>query len=176
MENVLLNGRNPKHKFSSKNGHVTLSNKKLFLEEKRADIHFLFEAGVRVPAHKLILANGSSVFDTMFDGRWKDEKEVRIVDATPAVFKEFLQFFYKNDVTVTAANLIDVMNMANKYDVTECLNVCEQMLMKNSRLDDICIGLEAAILFNRSRLKEHCKNEIQKAATNVLGNSEYLIS
>jgi hypothetical protein len=60
-------------------------NRKLYLDDKTADICFLFEtcddgAIERIPAHKLILSTGSKVFERMFYGSIAVGNEVKIAN------------------------------------------------------------------------------------------------
>ncbi|KAJ6645775.1 BTB/POZ domain-containing protein 6-A, partial [Pseudolycoriella hygida] len=62
---------------------------KLYLKPDKADIFFLFKSnGERVPAHKMILASGSDVFDQMFYG---SNGDIKIFDVPPEAFKVFLR-------------------------------------------------------------------------------------
>lgn len=73
--------------------------RKLYLESKNADVYFVFESNgttERIPAHKILLASGSEVFEAMFFGSLKEEGEIKIVDASCAAFKQFLRLFYFN--------------------------------------------------------------------------------
>lgn len=114
--------------FSYANKLLLLAGQKHYLSEELADFHFTFDSGERVPAHKVLLS-ASDVFQTMFNGSWKELKEVKIVDATADVFKEFLQIFYLEDVKMTTKNADEVMELANTYDATECFNACLKMFL-----------------------------------------------
>lgn len=103
--------------------------KKLYLDKETADICFIFEHQNNdeidiVPAHKLILTKGSKVFHTMFNGSLPEEDVVRIGDATVAAFKQFLQFFYMDQVTLTLENIAEVMNLIEKYEIERCMKQC----------------------------------------------------
>lgn len=78
--------------------------KNMFLSERYADFHFLFNEGIeqkRIPAHKVILTAASDVFTTMLNEQWNEENEVEIKEASFDVFKEFLQFLYVGKVERT---------------------------------------------------------------------------
>lgn len=125
---------------------------RLYLQEETADVHFIFNrddgAEQRIPAHKVMLASGSPVFHSMFYGDLKENESVCITDCRFESFKEFLQFFYLSDVTLTMDNVAEVMNMVNKYDATECFKTCEYFLLQNFSMQNACWALELANLFN----------------------------
>lgn len=104
---------------------VVSINQKLYLDDKTADICFLFETnggGIdRIPAHKLILTTGSQVFETMFYGSIPEGNEVKISNGNSAAFKEFLQFFYLDEITMTTENIADVINFVKQYGIERCM-------------------------------------------------------
>lgn len=100
----------------------------LYLSEKAADVYLIFESGERIPAHKPLLVAASEVFDTMFFGSMPEKGDVKMVDVSADAFKEFLQFFYFNKVPLTIQNIGHVMYLGDKYDVAECMKLCETFL------------------------------------------------
>ncbi|XP_031638110.1 BTB/POZ domain-containing protein 3-like, partial [Contarinia nasturtii] len=117
--------------------------KKFYLSKEFADVQIVFvvndeELG-RVPSHKIILAAHSDVFHTMFNESWKEKNEVKIVDADVANFKEFLRFFYFGTVNLTIENVDAIMNLSNKYNVTECKNLCRKFLKATMTSDNMLL-------------------------------------
>lgn len=144
------------------------------MDEKTADVFFVFNANndkrVRIAAHKNILAKGSSVFESMFYGGIVEDGDVEIVDASLDGFKEFLQFFYVDKVKLTMENVAEVLNLANKYDVIECLNVCDKMLEENASLQNLCDGLQLSITFERNELKKIFLQKVSQQPKEVLAS------
>jgi hypothetical protein len=163
-------------KFNAKT--IVSIGEKLHLNENSADFHFNVKktdgTHDRIAAHKLLLRTASDVFDAMFSGAWEDNDEVEIVDASPAEFREFLQFFYLEEVNVTMPNAIKVMYLADKYNVPECLSVCKQFLLKTLTSDNICLGYELAILLDDKELTKFCEESISRNAIDVLTSSNFL--
>lgn len=159
--------------FAYANKVLSSATQKHYLNDDFADVHFIFESGERVPAHKVLLST-SDVFQTMFNGSWKDEKDVEIVDASADAFKEFLQFFYLDDVKLTMANVAEVMKLGNKYNVTECLNACSKMLIAKLTVENFCSTLDLALLFNRDDVKAKCIAKINFGMLNFLKSSSFL--
>lgn len=129
------------------------------------DVHLIFDEKsdvVKVPAHKAVLAASSSVFDAMFNGELKEQGDVRIVDASPAAFKEFLQLFYGYRVKLKMDNIAEVLKMIDKYDVAKCFPICADFLKDHLTIDDILWGLNLAIMYRLDKLKVFCTIEIKK--------------
>lgn len=154
--------------------HSIQTSRKLFMDEKTADVYFVFNSDrdkrIRVAAHKNILAKGSSVFESMFFGGIKEDGDIEIVDASVDGFKEFLQFFYIDKVELTMENVNEVLNLANKYNVNECLNVCDKMLEENATLQNLCNGLQLAITFERNELKNSLLQKVSQQPKEVLAS------
>lgn len=151
--------------------------KKLFMDEKTADVYFEFifeDQRITIPAHKCILINSSDVFATMFDGRWKEKETVEIEDAPADAFEEFLQFIYLDEPDMTIANIPKIMYLAKKYQMNDCLDICEQTLRHEMKLDDICTVLDLALTFDRNELKKHCLKMIGENTSTVLCTEAFL--
>lgn len=149
-----------------------------YLNEKYADVLFVFtENGneIRIPAHKSLLACYSPVFDVMFDGRWIEKSEVKIVDASVAVFKEFLQLFYLNQVGISNEFIYDISSLADKYDVAGYMSSeWKESLLEKMTLDTVCAALDLAIRFDRSKLKYHCLKKVGQETSAVLTSQAFL--
>lgn len=136
------------------------------------DVNFIFgcdSAIVTIPAHKRILAASSPVFDAMFHGDLKESGDVKIVDACPSTFKEFLHFFYDSPVNVTMNNVFCLLMLFDKYDVASALPICADFLKHNLTSDNLLWILNVALKFHLDNLKSHCTDQIRKNLTKVLG-------
>lgn len=152
----------------------------LYLDPETADVHFIVgkqdELCERIPAHKLFLITGSDVFQIMFDGFWKekDDHEVRIVDATAAAFKVFLQFFYMNEVELSTDTVLEVMNLGKKYCIAQCLNSCVNFLRITLTDENVLWVYEITILFELGDLRQICEKLIGINTDEILKSSSFL--
>lgn len=149
---------------------------KLYLKEKLADLHFVFNSMgqcIRVPAHKLLLMVGSDVFYTMFNEWWSENDEVEIVDVSVEAFKEFLQFFYLIEVNLTKENVAEVMYLGKKYNVVECLEMCTKFLKYTLDETNVCWGYDLAITYDRENLKHFCETIIGIKTKEVLDSDDF---
>ncbi|XP_031628460.1 BTB/POZ domain-containing protein 3-like isoform X1 [Contarinia nasturtii] len=151
---------------------------KLYLNEKSADIHFVAKLAdgkdKRIPAHKLLLTTASDVFAAMFTEFWPEQNEVKIVDAPAAAFEEFLQFFYLSKVKLTMDNIDKVMYLGDKYNISECMNVCTKYLRQNLSYDNLFLAYELAIRFNQNCLKSFCELMIAIDTKAILSSNDFL--
>ena len=148
--------------------------KKLYGDERTADVYFTFKSKERIPAHKYLLAAASDVFDAMFYGPVKEEGDVKIDDASAVGFMEFLRFFYFDKIKLTMANIGDVMNLGQKYNVTECFNLCVRFLTENLTVDNVFEIHNIAVLFERDDLKAKCEFLIESNTQEILQSTNFL--
>lgn len=161
------------------NQHATKMITKSFEQNMLTDVRFVFESEGRtqeVPAHKLILALASPVFEAMFFGDFveKDKQTVDMKDAAADAFKEFLQFFYLPEVTLTMENIEEVSRLADKYDMMECVNTCATFLIDQLTTENMCWGYQLALALKNDPLKQFCEKEIGIFAAEVLKSDAFL--
>lgn len=153
--------------------------KKFYRDLKTADI--LFEFGsiddgsrTQIPAHKVLLAGASDVFKAMFFGPLKEKVNVQIDDADANDFDVFLRFFYDGYIRLNSENVIGVMYLGHKYNVSKCLECCVQFIKSRLSVDNVCSGLGAAILYDQHELKTLCERCISINSEAVFKSAEFL--
>lgn len=142
----------------------TKSAKALYLDVETADVYFVVgpdeNSTQKIAAHKNILAAASDVFKRMFYGPLKETDDVILYGVNIAAFGEFLRFFYMENVQITSENVAEVMNLGHKYNVSKCLELCVEFLKDTLTDDNICIGLNLALLYEQDELKCFCEKRI----------------
>lgn len=138
------------------------SMQNFFLSTELADVFFLFEIEeVRIAAHKTILAMASPTFKTMFYGSIPEDGDIKIVDSPSEAFKEFLSTLYCANVTITTKHVANVMYLAEKYLVANSSDVCDQFLKKMVSIDDVIVGYNLAVQYNRIELKKKMEEKLE---------------
>lgn len=164
------------HKCST---HLLLSTgATLYLKAELADVFFMCKTKdgqiERIPAHKALLAAASEVFQAMFYGELKESGDIKIVDASNVAFKEFLKFFYLTEVELTMTNVDQIMNLANKYQITVCINACARYLKDRLTNEDVCWIYGLAILFDHKQLKKLCAKFVCANAKEIFKTRNFL--
>lgn len=162
--------------FEFNNESVCRATEKLYLDVTTADVYFTFGANPseKVAAHKAILSVGSAVFQAMFYGELKEKGDVKIVDASISAFKEFLQFFYQQNVRLTLDNIAEVANFCKKYDVNDGLNAAEMFLKKALTPNNVCWAYGIAQYLELTELIEYCESIIAGYGSEVLNSAALL--
>lgn len=149
---------------------------KLYLNDETADFQFyVFDEDdcAIVPAHKLLLSTASDVFAKLFK-ELKDVCKTDINGTSVAAFKEFLQFFYVGRVKLTIENVAKVMDLAEKYNVTECLSLCTTFLRRFITEDNVCWAYDLAIRYKQADLQRLCELMIALNTKTVLSSIGFL--
>lgn len=151
---------------------------KLYRDTRTADVHFTFESDdgteTRVDAHKSLLAATSDVFGAMFYGELKETGDIPVIDATDAAFKEFLQYFYQDEIKLTIGNAVEVMYLAHKYNVPKCVEDCIEFLKLSLANENVCAVLFYSILYNHMELLKLCEKHIIVNTEAVLKTAGFL--
>jgi speckle-type POZ protein len=138
---------------------------KLFAEKKGADVTFSVQGEV-FPAHRVVLAMRSPVFDADLDGPMGDNgrQEITIEDMQPTVFKAFLHFIY-TDSMPSMDDLADddktemvkhLLVAADKYALERMKMICEGILCKSLDVETVATILALADQHHCSNLKDAC--------------------
>ncbi|XP_055311615.1 BTB/POZ domain-containing protein 6-A-like [Sitodiplosis mosellana] len=145
--------------------------KSLCLNSDKADIFFVIHENgqqERISAHKCILACGSPVFNTVFYGdQPKQETEIPITDSSAAAFKLFMQFFYLDTVCLSYDNAIEVLQLAQKFQVIECFETYARFMQRHLKIDNVCSAFAVANTFSQQMTnflqvcREYIANNLQ---------------
>ncbi|XP_052040850.1 BTB/POZ domain-containing protein 6 isoform X1 [Apodemus sylvaticus] len=154
--------------------HPTLRerNALMFNNELMADVHFIvgaLGAARRVPAHKYVLAVGSSVFYAMFYGDLAEVKsEIHIPDVEPAAFLVLLKYMYSDEIDLEADTVLATLYAAKKYIVPALAKACVNFLETSLEAKNACVLLSQSRLFEEPELTQRCWEVIDAQAEMAL--------
>ncbi|XP_061468638.1 BTB/POZ domain-containing protein 6 isoform X1 [Rhineura floridana] len=154
--------------------HPTLRerNALMFNNELMADVHFIVGpvgAAKKVPAHKYVLAVGSSVFYAMFYGDLAEVKsEIHIPDVEPAAFLILLKYMYSDEIDLEADTVLATLYAAKKYIVPALAKACVNFLETSLEAKNACVLLSQSRLFEEPELTQRCWEVIDAQAEMAL--------
>lgn len=107
----------------------------LYAERLMSDL-ILVVGDQELAAHRLILCASSDVFQVMLmNSKWSESQEKKIVlkeqPACAAVFEVFIQYLYTGKVVVDYANVIPMLQLADKYNVKDLLKIALEFMNRN---------------------------------------------
>lgn len=155
-----------------------VSTKALYLDVETADVYFVVgpdeKSTERIPAHKNLIAAASDVFKRMFYGPLKETGDIILYGVNNTAFIEFLQFFYNEKIKLSLEYMSEVMNLAHKYNVTKCLELCVAFLKDTLTDDNICIGLNLALMYEQDELIKFCEKRLIVNTNAIFKSSGFL--
>ncbi|CAJ0585341.1 unnamed protein product, partial [Mesorhabditis spiculigera] len=129
-----------------------------------------------IPVHSHKLCAHSAVFRAMLShGNMQETKDRTLsLEADPTAVKLMLEYIYCGRIVSEAywENFLNVMILAEKYEILDLKSVCEQQLISSTVRDNVCEILPLAEFHRANTLYDHClsvvasnKNGITKTET-----------
>ncbi|XP_077394081.1 BTB/POZ domain-containing protein 6-B-like [Festucalex cinctus] len=169
-EQLNVSNNNTAEPRSWQGSHPTLRerNALMFNNELMADVHFIVGppgGSQRVPAHKYVLAVGSSVFCAMFYGDLAEEEaDIHIPDVEPAAFLIMLKYMYSDEMELEADTVLATLYAAKKYMVPALARACVAFLETSLEARNACVLLSQSRLFEEPELTRRCWEVIDAQA------------
>ncbi|KAK7872239.1 hypothetical protein R5R35_012097 [Gryllus longicercus] len=147
-------------------------NAAMFNNEFMSDIHFVVGSPGHtqtVPAHKYVLATGSSVFFAMFYGGLAEDKaEIEVPDVEPPAFLTLLRYLYCDEIQLEADTVLATLYVAKKYIVPHLARACVNYLETSLTAKNACLLLSQSRLFEEPELMQRCWEVIDAQAEMAL--------
>ena len=131
---------------------------------------------VKFPAHKLILSARSPVFAAMFQHDMKENQKnsVDIPDIKSDVFEVALQFIYTGDVTRVDKFAVELLSVADKYQLRFLKTVCQDHINDELSPSNACKSLVLADLHSAEKLKKRIIQYINHKKKKLIGTAAWL--
>ncbi|XP_005099254.1 BTB/POZ domain-containing protein 6 [Aplysia californica] len=162
------------HNWQASVGSCRERNSVMYNNSLMADVYFTVGTGPgqkRIPAHKYILASGSSVFYAMLYGGLAQEvkvMEIAIPDVEPAAFLNLLRYLYCDEIWVEADTVLATLYTAKKYIVPRLASACVRYLETSLSARNACVLLSQGRLFEEVELMQRCWEVIDAQAEECL--------
>ena len=137
-------------------------------KETISDVHFIVQ-NLKIAAHKAVLAARSPVFAAMFQNEMQENSsnEVVVTDMEPDALKQMLQFIYTGRCQIGAWTE-DLFFAADKYDIKDLKEICEDELRMKLCVDNAIRFLILSDLHRATKLKKKSISFINQNAVEVM--------
>jgi len=122
------------------------------------DLTLVCEGGKQFQVHRFVLASRSVVFKTMFevDMRERATGTVDMKNCDETVVSAFINYLYSDKIPKNFTNLIDLLQLAHRYQVSSLVDQCSKRLIKEVTAGNLIkIGTLAENL-KLEKLSEKC--------------------
>jgi hypothetical protein len=136
--------------------------RKMYGSEIGSDVRLIASDGRGIHAHKIILATRSETFRALLLGGMKEshEQDVRFPDTSYDVLSLLIQFLYTDNVDLNGDIVVSLFMAADKYQLTRLRALCENFILQNISLDNVCTIFHTAHQLSALKLREFCFNWI----------------
>jgi len=153
------------------------NTRKIRMMKENADMTVMCEGKV-FPCHKVILRSQCPVFETFLTGDTKEnqESQIEIKETTPEAVELLLKYLYEGEVKeISEDAVLDVLNLANKYDLAPLKFICGESLLKNLTIDNFMVTyteIDRFFGFGESDLMKDLKTFLKLKAKDIVKNKE----
>ncbi|XP_055299673.1 BTB/POZ domain-containing protein 9 [Sitodiplosis mosellana] len=148
----------------------------LCMNAEYSDVTFIVE-GIKLPAHKIILAARSSYFRALLYGGLAETTQQEIVLKVPLeAFKALLDYIYTGCMSLAKMkeeNILDSLGLANQYGFESLESAISTYLTNSLSLKNCCAILDAARLYNLETLSDVCMTFMDRNSTELLNTSAF---
>ncbi|WAR01932.1 BTBD2-like protein [Mya arenaria] len=127
-----------------------------------------------VKCHRFMLASRSPVFYTMFCGSLPETGVVQVPDVEASVFRQVVRFVYSGEIQVMPESAMALLYVAKKYDIQALTDRCRTFLEKIIAVDNVCIILEQAVMFDEKVLIQQCLTFVTDNSDQVFRSNEIM--
>ncbi|KAK1938684.1 kelch repeat/BTB/POZ domain containing protein [Babesia divergens] len=128
-------------------------------------------SGKEIPAHKVILSASSPYFDNILSQEDSPEMIELCGWSLDAVMK-MLEFIYSSRIrdfhSHTHFKLCEIMGLADACGLEALKDLCQEALVRNMDIDNVCYMLKYSKLYNAELLRQNCFNFIGEHASDVM--------
>lgn len=138
-----------------------------------SDCAFLVE-NEKIPAHKLILACNSPVFEAMFFGPFPTSELVPIADMSAPDFKVMLEHLYTGRTRPESIRQAwSLIYAGQKYFLADLVAICVDYITENLGVKDLLLSYEHARMYGQEKLARVCFQDVLVNAKEVFRLTDY---
>ncbi|KAH8396295.1 hypothetical protein KR222_007660, partial [Zaprionus bogoriensis] len=149
---------------------------RLCMNDRYADVEFLVEEQ-RLPAHRAILAARSEYFRALLYGGMSETTQRQIALEVPLdSFKVLLRYIYSGTLSLATLDedaVIGILGMANQYGFQDLEMAISKYLRQYLALNNVCMILDAARLYNLEELTQVCLMFMDRNAADLLQHESF---
>ncbi|XP_059160856.1 uncharacterized protein LOC131944317 [Physella acuta] len=132
--------------------------------------------GTEFNSHREILSSTSAYFDALFRSNMRETKErrVELQGMTSETFNVVLNFIHQRVHGLTADNIDDIWEAANRLDIAIYLKEIEHFVIENLSIDNLWHIYFKAVLINSNNVKEGSLMFMKQNYEHVFRMKEFL--
>uniref|UniRef100_A0A1L8DAN5 BTB/POZ domain-containing protein 9 n=1 Tax=Nyssomyia neivai TaxID=330878 RepID=A0A1L8DAN5_9DIPT len=157
-------------------GRFSEEMSQLCMNQDYSDVTFVVD-GMKLPAHKVILAARSDYFRALLFGGMSESMQNVIELKVPLeAFRALLRYIYSGHMSLSQMreeDVLDTLGLANQYGFTELENSISGYLRQVLSLDNVCAVLDAARLYAFEALMGVCHTFLERNSADILKHETF---
>uniref|UniRef100_A0A7E4ZR92 BTB domain-containing protein n=1 Tax=Panagrellus redivivus TaxID=6233 RepID=A0A7E4ZR92_PANRE len=148
---------------------------KLYLNDKMSDVAVIVD-GVKLPAHRLILAQRCEYFDVMFESGMIEatSNRIEVREASLDSVKLVLKWIYTGETDlISIDNAFEVIRLAHMYQIKQLVDEAVDCFMENCTIENVCLILNEAVLLSLDELIKFSIERVTKAPLEALKHETF---
>jgi len=141
---------------------------RLFTEHAICDYRLTVQ-DAKIDCHRFFLAARCRYFAAMFDSNMAEATKTTldVLDVEPDTMLALMRYVYSDEVTQDPTVAVDLLSLANLYQVSRLKQLCVGVIEKGVDDETISYVYQAAMLYEAPNLVEFCREYIARNITTV---------
>nr|XP_015818574.2 kelch-like protein 11 isoform X1 [Nothobranchius furzeri] len=132
-------------------------------------------------AHRSVLSAASQYFELLLGGQFSESRTGRVelrewsseTGPDPDTVENVIQFMYTGEIRVTAGNVNDALELADRFLLGQLKSFCAEFLVKNLTLSN-CVAVHSlAHMYSLDQLAQEAAKTIRKKFHLIICNEEF---
>ncbi|XP_050421295.1 kelch-like protein 2 [Adelges cooleyi] len=148
-----------------------------FYEEKEfCDVTLVTDEGLKIEAHRNILASASHVFYTMFSGQFKErnKNEILIKEIDSEILELVVKFAYTCKLDIKENNFQKLLMAANMYGLNHIKKLCFKYIKENINPTNCVSFMKTSKLISYEKIYNFCWSYFLNNFTTIVNSDQAL--
>ncbi|XP_050420387.1 kelch-like protein 2 [Adelges cooleyi] len=147
-----------------------------YKDKEFCDVTLVTDAGLKIEAHRNILASAIHVFYTMFSGHFKErnENEILIKDIDSEILELVVKFAYTCKLDIEENNCEKLLMAANMYGLNHIKELCFKHIKENINPTNCVSFMKTSKLISHEKIYNFCWSYFLNNCTTILNSDQAL--
>lgn len=134
----------------------------------------LVVGGKKFSAHRSVLAASSPYFESILKNHRITKEEINIRWEDAETFELFLDYIYSGIITLTDANVYNLLQLSSYFLILKLKDYCGQFLEKFTNLDNCITIRELAEKYELNQLNNSCLKMIRENIYSLVESEQFM--
>nr|XP_022911488.1 kelch-like protein 2 [Onthophagus taurus] len=144
-------------------------------DSKLCDITLVVD-GVKIHAHKVVLAACSEFMKTLLTGDFKEYQQptIKLSEINAEAANHVVNYMYGSSIEITIDNVFNILHISRLWFVNTLLKECEQFLMKTLNISNALLIWTNFRLVDNMLIKRRAENIVGYYFTHIMNSGKFM--